>query len=393
MNGNYTALWGKGVPAVMIACACCLCGCKKPPETGPGVVPVLAAEVIVRDQPVYEEAIAETSSSQDVEIRARVEGFLETVNFSEGRPVEAGAVLYTIDPKPFEANLAQAKAVLAQAEATWEKAVRDTNRLGPLWEANAISRQQYDDAVSAEVSARANVQAAKASAEVATIQLGYTKIMSPISGLAGKNEVAPGNLVGRGASTLLTTISAIDPIDASFSVSEDEWLKWRRRHNVAQPSEVRGVIEMVLVDGTIHSQRGDVLYADRRVDTATGTLSLSARFRYPERSLRPGQFVRVRLMTEMLTNSVLVPQEAVQELQANYSVFVVTSESKAEFRRVEPGPRIGRFTVVATGLEKGEKVVIQGMQKLRNAAPVSVTMTNLATSSHSTRDQPATASY
>jgi membrane fusion protein, multidrug efflux system len=351
-------------------------GCKPKEVSPPKIVPVVAAEVLVRDQPVYVEAIGEALGSQDVEIRARVEGFLETVGFAEGREVSAGTILYTMDPKPFEASLARAKAMLAQAEAAWEKSKRDTNRLGPLWKANAISSQQFDDAVSAEMGAGANLQAAKAAVDSAEIQLGYTSIKAPITGLAGKSEIAVGNLVGGLNKTLLTTISAIDPIDVRFSISERDYLAWRQRGG-AQPREGKGIFELILANGEIHPHKGDVAFADREVDPATGTLLLQARFPNPQMIVRPGQFARVRFATGVITNAVMVPQNAVQEMQATYSVFIVSADNKAEFRKVAIGPRVGNFFVLAGGVKPGEKVVIEGVQKLQNGVPVAATMTNL----------------
>jgi membrane fusion protein, multidrug efflux system len=368
--------WAWGV--ALIAFSLGGISCKRTqPVAAQQSVPVVAAEVLVRDQPLFLEAIGEARGSQDVEIRARVEGFLESVNFSEGRPVEAGTALYTIDSKPFEANLMQSKAMMAQAAAAWEKARRDTNRLAPLWKANAISSQQFDDALSAELSAGANLQAAQAAVDTAQIQLGYTTIRAPISGLAGKSEIAVGNLVGGLNRTLLTTISQIDPIDVRFSVSEREYLAWREQFAARQPGDNIGIFELILANGKTHPHRGDVAFADREVDPATGTLLLQARFPNPDKIVRPGQFARVRFATGVITNAVLVPQAAVQELQATYSVFVLSPESKAEFRQVKVGTRVGTFFVLTSGVKPGEKVIVEGIQKLQNSTPVLASMTNL----------------
>lgn len=361
--------------------AICLNGCNKPPPTTPTfAMPVVAAPVLVRNQPIYVENIGQTLGAQDVEIRARVAGFLESVNFTEGTFVTNGALLYTIDAAPFRAALAQAQGMLAQAEATWQKSLRDTNRLGPLWEKNAISRQQYDDALAAERAAAANVQAAQAAVETARIQLDYTTIRAPIDGIVGKTEVKAGNLVGQGQATLLTTISSVDPIRVRFSVNERDYLAWRRAHQVGQPGieSAKGIFELVLADGSVHPKRGDMVFADREVDPRTGTLLLEVAFPNPDRIVRPGQFGRVRFPLEMIPNAVLVPQRAVQELQANFSVFVVTPENTVKSRRIEPGPRVGSFFVVRSGLQADDKVVIEGIQKLQDGMPVAVTLTNLA---------------
>jgi membrane fusion protein (multidrug efflux system) len=276
--------------------------------------------------------------------------------------------------------LNQARGTLAQAEAAWTKTQRDTNRLGPLWAQHAISRQQYDDALAAERSAAAVLQSARAAVDAADIQLGFSRIYSPMDGLAGKNEVAVGNLVGRGANTLLTTISEIDPITVRFSVSEQQYLEWKRRHGDHDHGRAaaRGLFELVLADGTLHPHRGSPAFADRQVDPATGTLLLEVTFPNPERLVRPGQFGRVRFPLNVVTNAVLVPQRAVSQLQAIHSVFVVGTEPKAEFRKVTPGPRVGALYVITDGLRAGERVVLDGIQKLQNGVPVTVTLTNLA---------------
>lgn len=355
--------------------------CKKQAQapTAPPV-PVVAADVVVRNQPVYIENIGQTRGSQDVEIRARVEGFLDTVDFKEGTLVRSNALLYRIDPRPFEASLKQAEATLAQAEAAWDKAKRDTNRFGPLWANKAISFQQYDDSLAAERSTAAAMLAAKAAAENAAINLGYTTIRAPLEGLAGKNEISAGNLVGRGSSTLLTTISSVDPIYARFSISEQDYLKFRKRSSSEGQARLagQGIFELVLADGSVHPHKGDVTFADREVDPTTGTLLLSVSFPNPQGVIRPGQFARIRVPVEIITNAVLVPQRAVQELQANYSVYVVGAESKAEFRKIEPGPRVGNLVVVRSGLKPGDKVVIEGQQKLQNNAPINPVFTNFA---------------
>lgn len=357
-----------------------LSACKKPsPPAAVPPMPVIAAEVLVRDQPIYVEYIGQTLGSRDVEIRARVEGFLETVNFLEGMPVASNALLYTIDARPFQAALSQAQGALAQTQASVDKARRDTNRLGSLWLKNAISRQQYDDALAAEENATGALQSARAATNSAEIQLGYTKIYSPIDGLVGKTEVKAGNLVGRGTSTLLTTISEVDPISVRFSVSEQQYLTWKRRHGDDNRSRdaANGLFELILGDGTLHPHLGSVTFADRQVDAKTGTLLLEVSFPNSDRLLRPGQFARVRFAVEVVTNAVMVPQRAVTELQATYSVFVAGAGGKAEFRKVIPGPRVGTFYVIKEGLKAGEKIVVEGIQKLQNNAPIAALFTNL----------------
>jgi membrane fusion protein (multidrug efflux system) len=381
MNWRFFSLGG----AAALALAATSCGKSKPQQTLPPM-PVIAAEVLVRDTTNYFERIGQTRGAQDVEIRARVAGFLESVNFTEGTLVQSNALLYTIDRRPFAAALAQAEGSLAQVEVVWQKAKNDTNRLGPLWEKNAISRQQYDDALAAERAAAANVQAVKAAADSARIQLDYTEIRSPLEGLVGKTEVKPGNLVGQGSTTLLTTVSGLDPIHVRFSVSEKVYLDWRRNYVSDEHSRqaAQGIFELILADGVIHPHRGSPVFIDREVDPTTGTLLLEVAFPNPERVVRPGQFARVRFPVEVIANALLVPQRAVTELQANYSVYLVGPDNKAEFRKITPGPRIGPFYVIKDGLKAGDKVIVEGIQKLQNGVPIAVTLTNL------TLIQPAT---
>ncbi len=347
-------------------------GCREKTVPEPPPVPVVAAEVIVRDQPVYFEAMGQTLGSQDVQITARAEGILEAVHFREGAMVDEGALLYTIDPSTLEANLAQARGNLAQAEAALDKARRDVARLTPLWEKNAVPRQMVDDAHAAEQSASGAVATAKGAVENMEIQRGYTQIHAPIGGLIGKTEVKPGNLVGRGQSTLLTTISALDPIHVRFSISEQEYLALRQAYPEDKREESAGAaaFELILADGAVLPEKGTVVFADRNVDPATGTLLLEAAFPNPGLVVRPGQFGRVRVPIRQISRAILVPQRAVQELQATYSVFVVTADNRAEFRKVAVGPRVDNLYVIESGLQPGEKVVVEGGQKLQNHMPV-----------------------
>ena len=350
-------------------------GCRDKPEAPASApVPVVAADVIVRDQPVYFEAMGQTLGSQDVEIRARVDGLLEAVHFREGTVVNEGDLLYTIDPLSLESNLEQAKGGLTQAEAAFDKARRDVARLTPLWEKKAISRQMLDDALAAESSASGAVATAKGAVENMDIQLGYAKIYAPIAGLIGKTEVKPGNLVGRGQNTLLTTLSSLDPIHVRFSISEQDYLELRRASAGQDPErQSQPVFELVLADGTVHPEKGAVVFADRSIDPTTGTLLLEAAYPNPAGIVRPGQFARVRVPIRRISGAILVPQRAVQEMQATYSVYVVAADNRAEFRRVVVGPRIDNLYVIESGLQPGEKVVVEGVQKLQNHVPVAAT--------------------
>jgi membrane fusion protein, multidrug efflux system len=348
-------------------------GCSK--KAGPaGAAPeVYVADVVQRDVPVYLELVGQTKGSQDVEIRARVEGYLDRVAFTEGTFVKRGTLLYQIDPKPLEAALANAKANLATAQARLEKTNTDVNRLTPLAKQQAVSQQELDNSLSAQEAARAQVDAMKAAVDKATLDLGYTHITSPIDGLVGTTQVKAGNLVGRGESTLLTTVSQTDPILFRAGVSEAEYLRLAKRVQAlgGQPAaRKRAEIELLLADGTVLPHKGTLDSIERAVDPTTGTLAIQFEFPNPERLVRPGQYGRARGVSETKAGALLVPQRAVTELQNLYSVAVVGEGNKVAFRNVKVGPRVDSLWLIEEGLKPGDKVVVEGLQKVRDGMVV-----------------------
>jgi membrane fusion protein (multidrug efflux system) len=345
------------------------CG-KKEQVSGPPPE-VYVADVVQKDVPVYLEIVGQTRGSQDVEIRARVEGYLNSVNFTEGAFVAKGAPLYQIDPLPLQAALASAKADLATAEARLGRANNDVARYKPLAEHQAISKQELDNALSAQEAARAMVDAAKAAVEKATLDLGYASITAPVDGLVGTTNVKAGNLVGRGESTLLTTVSQIDPILFRAGISEAEYLRIAKRVQETGQRASGAEVELILADGTVHPHKGRVDAIERAVDPTTGTLAVQFTFPNPGRVLRPGQYGRARFVLETKAGALLVPQRAVQELQNLYSVASVGSDNKVAFRNVKVGPRVDGLWVIEEGLKPGEKVVVEGLQKVRVGATVS----------------------
>jgi len=331
------------------------------------------AEVVQKDVPVYLEVVGQTKGSQDVEIRARVEGYLNKVAFTEGTFVKKGQLLYQIDPLPLRAALANAKASLATAEARLQKTNNDVARYRPLAEQQAVSQQELDNAISAQDAARAQVDAGKAAVDKATLDLGYTHITAPIDGLVGTTEVKAGNLVGRGESTLLTTVSQVDPILFRAGISEAEYLRLAKRA-LEQSAAERGPkreIDLILADGTVLDQKGQVAAIERAVDPTTGTLTVQFIFPNPGRLVRPGQYGRARFVVETKAGALLVPQRAVQELQNLYSVAVGGNDNKVAFRNVKVGPRVDGLWVIEDGLKPGETVVVEGLQKAREGAAVS----------------------
>jgi membrane fusion protein (multidrug efflux system) len=347
-------------------------GCGK--QEGPAGAPpdVYVADVVQRDVPVYTELVGQTRGSQDVEIRARVEGYLDRVAFTEGSYVRKGALLYQIDPKPLEAALANAKAQLATAQARFEKTNTDVNRLRPLAEQQAVSQQELDNALSSQDAARAQVDAQKAAVDKATLDLGYTRITSPLDGLVGTTQVKAGNLVGRGESTLLTTVSQTDPILFRAGVSEAEYLRIAKDVVAAgRRADKEASIELLLADGTVHPHKGRIEAIERAVDPTTGTLAVQFTFPNPERVVRPGQYGRARFVVDTKRGALLVPQRAVTELQDLYSLAVVGDGNKVAFRNVKVGPRVDDLWVIEEGLKPGETVVVEGLQRLRDGEVVS----------------------
>ena len=308
-----------------LAAALALSGCSKKEAAAPPPVEVVVAEVVQKDVPVFMEMVGQTKGSQDVEIRARVEGYLDKFFFTEGAFVTKGEQLYQIDPKPFQAAVAQAKANLATVQARFDQSTITVNRLTPLEAQKAVSRQELDNALANQDASRAQVDAARASLDKATLDLGYTSIASPIDGLVGTTLVKAGNLVGRGESTLLTTVSQVDPILFRAGISEADYLRIARRAEElrAARGDAETAVQLLLADGTIHPETGRFEAVERAVDPTTGTLAVQITFPNPGRLLRPGQYGRARFESEVKKGALLVPQRSVQELQNLYSVAVV----------------------------------------------------------------------
>ena len=356
---------------------CALAGCDgKEKETPPPPVPdVKVAQVVQRDVPVYVEAIGETRGNTEIEIRARIEGFVESVDYKEGQLVKKGALLYTIDSRPFETSLAQAKASQAESEARLARAHQDVARYEPLVAKNAISRQEYDNAVAIEKANTASVDASKAVVKQAEIDLSYTKVIAPEDGLAGRTEVYAGTLVGRGQSTLLTRISRIDPIHVRFSFPERDYLVFARKRGSGVDASAGSNVpfELIMADGTTHPAPGKLVFVDRNVDSQTGTIMAEAEFPNPGQIVRPGQYGRVRATVDQRKGAILVPQRAVQETQGIFNVMVVGAGDTVESRQVVPAERVGSLWVILSGLKTGERVIVEGLQKVRPKMKVAAT--------------------
>lgn len=355
-SGRILAL----VAATTLAAGCGQGG-KEAPQGAPPKV--LVTPVLQKDVPVYFEAAGQTRGSVEVDIRARIEGYLESINFREGAALKKGDLMYVIEPQEYEAALARARADLAQAEAEAGKAVRDAARMKPLAEQNAVSKQELDNAVAAQEATAARVTAMQAAVRNAELNLSYTRITSPLDGVAGISQVSVGNLVGRGQSTLLTTVSQVDPIWVRFSVPERAFLEYRRK--APEIEQVDPVIRLVLSDGSIYDQNGRFRAAEMVVDPATGSVTIEAEFPNPTGIIRPGQFGRVQALVEIRKGALLVPQRAVNELQGSFIVAVVKDDDTVETRPVTPGNRFGSWWVIDRGVNAGERVVVEGQWRLK----------------------------
>jgi membrane fusion protein (multidrug efflux system) len=359
------------VPALMVAAGLGMACEKQAPPPAATPTEVYVTDVIQKDVPVYLDLVGQTKGFQDVDIRARVEGYLETVNFREGSIVRKGELLYQIDRKPLEAALAAATADQAEAQARLEKARNDVMRYTPLVAKQAVSQQELDNARAAQDAATAQVEAGKAAVDKATLDLSYTRITSPIDGLVGMTQVKPGNLVGRGESTLLTTVSQLDPILFRVAATEADYLRIAKR-SPGKTGDVPSAadIQLTLADGTVYPQTGKVNFVERAVDPTTGTLGVELAFPNPDLLLRPGAYGRARLLLDTNKGALLVPQRAVQELQNLYSVAVVGADNKVAFRNVKVGQRVDSLWVIDQGLKPGERVVTEGLQRIQDGMTV-----------------------
>jgi membrane fusion protein (multidrug efflux system) len=354
-----------------------LVACTRPPEAAPPPKAPAVSVVPVgqRSVPVYGQYVGQTEAVKTVEIRARVEGFLEQQVVPDGADVKAGDVLFVIDPRPFRVALDNARAQLVRDEARLANARQVAARYRMLFQRQAVSRQELEQAEADEKAAAATVDTSRAVIEQAELNLGYTTVRSPVTGRMGRAEVRVGALVGKGEATLLATVSTLDPMYVTFSVSEREALSvWRHR-----PAELRARpgpsgITITLPDDTAYPHDGRLDFVDRAVDPRTGTLALRATFPNPERLLRPGQYVRVRVLLEERTGALVVPQAAVQESQGAASLFVVGSDQTVQARPVRMGPRLGTLWVVEEGVKPGEHVVVRGLQQVRPGLRVEPTL-------------------
>ncbi len=330
---------------------------------------VLVAAPLQRDVPVHSEWVATTDGYVNAEIRPQVSGYIIRQDYKEGAFVRKGDVLFEIDPRAFQAALDGAKADLAQAEAQLGKSIIDVERDSPLAEEKAIPKEKLDNEIQAKLAAEAAVAAAKAAVERAELDLGWTKVTSLVDGVAGIAEVQMGNLVG--PQVRLTSVSQVDPIKVYFPVSEQEYLHAKHVGAKGQAMDLfDSAPELILADGTVYPHKGRIVITDRQVDSSTGTIRICAAFPNPGNVLRPGEYGRVRIQTSMNKSALLVPQSAVQELQGGFQMALVGADQKINIRAVKVGEKIGSMWVINEGLQPGDRVVVEGIGKVKDGTPV-----------------------
>ncbi len=347
--------------------------CKPPPPKMEMPTPtVQIIEVKTADVPVTMEWIGTLAGSTTASIRSQVEGTLMRMNYEEGGRVKKDDLLFELDDRTYQNAVDDAKAKLEQARANLGKTAADVARLGPLLQNKAVSQQDYDNAVQANLANKAAVASAQAAVDKAGLNLSFTKIQSPVDGIAGLAKAQVGDLVTP-SNMELTSVSTVDPIKVYFTVSEQEYLRYRAEHPSA-PQGRRGgegqEFELVLANGMRHPQLGKFYASDVSVNAGTGAMRLCAIFDNPDNVLRPGQFARVRSVMKVVKDAIVIPQRAVNELQGIRQVGVVTAESKAAIRTVKAGPQIGSGWIIEEGLKAGDKVIVEGFLKIRDGLPV-----------------------
>lgn len=345
-------------------------GCEKKqekPQAGPPEV--LVTEVTQKDVEIFEEWVATLNGPVNADITPKLQGYLLTQNYQNGAVVKKGQLLFEIDPRPFAASLDEAKAEVARAQANLDRTNNDVVRDTPLAAQNAIPQKQLDNDRSAQAAAKAQLVAMQAQQQVAELNLGWTKVYSPVAGIAGVANSQIGDLVG--TSTKMTTVSQVDPMWAYFNIAESNYLAHAAKISQSLRSGAikSGVfVEFIAADDRPYPFKGEIIFVNRQITAGTGTIQLAATFPNRNAILRPGGFGRVRIRTGDRKNAVLVPQKAVIQVQTDYQVVVITPENRAEFRPVKVGDRVGGDWVITDGLKPGEKVVVEGYSKVQQAA-------------------------
>lgn len=354
------------------AAVCTLANCGKPKAVAPPPPVVEAMEVTTTSVPLSTTLIGQLDSPQNVEVRARVEGFVDKMLFIEGTEVKQGDMLFQLDKKPFLERLSAANGALEEAKAALNKYQKDVARLTPLVEKKAIPQQDLDNALASVDVGKAGVVTATARVESAQIDLGYCDISAPTSGLIGEKQVSIGELVGKGEPTLMTTISTLDPIWFYCNVSEVDFLKAQEKSKETGANIEKLPLTLLLSNGREHPDPGRFVFLDRAVNTKTGTLRVRAEFPNKEKLLRPGMFARVRVNLGTRSNCIVVPERALVEVQGKNFVWMVSKDNKVSQRAVNVGELVDSGVIVKEGLQPGERIIVEGVHKVREGMPVTV---------------------
>lgn len=366
---------------LLLAALACLSGCgdqdaaKKQAEAKPAEPPavmVQAKKPVVADVPVYGEYVGRVAAKENIEVRARVEGYLKERNFTEGALVKKGDLLFVIEPRQYQENLQKARAELDRQNALLAKAKVDLGRFEQLYKQRAVSRDEYDTRLTNERELAANTDSAKTAVETAERDLGYTRVTAPIAGRIGKAYVNVGNLVGKGDNTLLAEISSTDPMYVDFSISERDYLEFSKALMAAGGKSREYPLTLVLADDSIYPLTGEADMADRALDAKTGTLAVRGVFPNPQGALKPGQFAKIRALLEHRQGALLVPQRAIIDVQGSKSVYVVAGNGKIEAKAVTlGGSKDGNF-IIDSGLAPTDMVVVEGVSKIRPGVPAKI---------------------
>lgn len=354
--------------------------CKESEQKTSKTIPPVNVSVYqthAEDVPIYHTFVGQIYGAKDIAIRARVEGFLKGVHFKEGSSVKAGDPLYTIESQPFEAQVASMKGLLAEAKTKMVKAKRDLDRYRPLAKMNAVSQSDLDGAVAAYDAAKAGVTAAQANVRAARIQMGYTKVYSPIDGIIGKTKAKIGDFVGRDPNpVILNTVSNTNSVLAEFFLTESQYLGAARHIKASEQKRMGNEnafdtdIQLILADGSVYPHKGTPNFLDRQIDPTTGAILVQVSFPNPDGLLRPGQFAKIRAIIDSVKGGVLVPQRCITDLQGLKKVFVVGEDNTIKEQDVTLGPEVDNFVLIAKGLFGGESIVYEGLQKVADGTKV-----------------------
>lgn len=357
--------WGGGGTLVLALALVWACG--RPELPKPPTPEVLTVQSWQEDVPIYGEWVGTTQGFVNAQIRPKVQGYLRKQVYRNGADVRKGALMFEIDPRQFQAQVESAMGELGRAQAALGRSDQDVARYRPLATQGAVSQKELDDAVQAQRANRASVESARAALDQAKLNLGWTKITSPIDGIAGIAVAQIGDLVG--PSTVLTTVSTIDPIKVDFPIAEQTYLEYRRSQ-IRRYSTGSDTATLTLADGTQYMEKGKFYALGRDVNPETGTILVEAEFPNPKALLRPGQYARVKAQIDLYKDATVVPQRALKDLQGQYQVAVVGKDDVIEMRNVEVGPTYGSLWVIKKGLKPGETVVVEGLQSIRSGVKV-----------------------